>query len=105
MKLSERLRTELRLFAYYLANGTVGAGRGDILPIDFDYSDVLQQASALEMIFAIWSNVLDLDDDGKPVNADYARTRAAQWIRQYCDRDYEVNPPFEEWETELPFDL
>ncbi|WP_435830459.1 DUF7677 family protein [Micromonospora echinospora] len=27
--------------------------------------------------------------------------RAAQYVRRYCDPDYVVDPPFEDWETEL----
>jgi hypothetical protein len=27
--------------------------------------------------------------------------RAAQYIRQFCDRDYVVQPPFAEWEVRL----
>ncbi|WP_457784811.1 DUF7677 family protein [Streptomyces mirabilis] len=27
--------------------------------------------------------------------------RVAQWIRRYCDPTYEVEPPFQAWETEL----
>jgi len=48
-------------------------------------------------------NVLELDEGGSPVNANEAEIRAAQYIRAYCDRTYEVNPPFEERELDRPW--
>jgi hypothetical protein len=63
----------------------------DYLPETWDY----------EAIFAVFSNVLPIDQNGKPVNADRARYRAAQYIRTFVDKNYVVTPPFETWETEL----
>jgi len=31
----------------------------------------------------------------------YAEKRAAQYIRQYCDKSYSVDKPFEDWEVAL----
>jgi hypothetical protein len=33
-------------------------------------------------------------------NARHAEFRAAQYIREYVDRGYEIEPPFEDWEIE-----
>ena len=38
----------------------------------------------MEICFAIFVNVLELDDSGQPVNEKYAEKRAATWIYQYC---------------------
>jgi hypothetical protein len=40
--------------------------------------------SQMEICFAIFVNVLELDDSGQPVNEKYAEKRAATWIYQYC---------------------
>jgi len=99
-KLSENIREELRLFAFYLANGTVDV---NLLDVDGtgDYSSIFEMGSPLEQVFAIWSNVLEIDDKGEVVNAGEAKKRAAQYIRRYIDSDYIVEPPFEAWEVEL----
>jgi len=96
-KLNESFRSDLRFFAFYLANGTLC---NDILG-DFDYSEFLTWGSNLEMAFAIWSNVIQLDDEGNSLNSEVAAERVAQFIRRYIDKDYEVQPHFEPWETEL----
>ncbi|MFD4402486.1 hypothetical protein ACFWPH_06935 [Nocardia sp. NPDC058499] len=92
------VRAAIRFFAFYIANGTV-----DLELLDgIDYKpQLMASGSALEMVFAIFTNVLRIDEAGKVVNEDEAQERAAQWIRAYCDREYRVDPPFEAWETEL----
>ena len=97
-KLSPEFRGALRTFSFWIANGTAG------LPLlqGIDYRQTLvEEPSLLEITYAIFANVLELDESGAPVNAKYAEFRAAQYIRQYCDRSYEVSPPFEGWEVEL----
>lgn len=97
-KLPTQLRGELRLFAFFLGNGTLSS---DVLD-DFDYTAQCgDDPSALEQVFAIWSNVLELDQSGNATNAAEAAKRAAQWLRRYLDDTYVVSPPFEEWELEL----
>jgi hypothetical protein len=39
----------------------------------------------MEQIYAIFANVIELDEDGVVVNAKYADRRAAQWLRRYID--------------------
>ncbi len=98
MRLSNSFSGALRTFSYWVANGSVG----DPLLKDIDYRPVLQkEPSAMEQIYAIFANVIELDDDGNVLNAKYAERRAAQWLRRYCDRTYEVVPPFEDWEIKL----
>ncbi len=100
-KLSAHLRGDIRLFAFFLANRTVAP---DLLSIDGDDDyrpNLVTFGSELEMVFAIFTNVLEIDENGDPTNASWAQRRAAQWIRSYVDPSYVVDHPFEEWETEL----
>lgn len=92
------VRASIRLFAFYLGNGTL------VMKLlgDIDYQSALgENGSVLEQIFAIYTNVLEIDENGKVTNDEQASYRAAQWIRAYCDPQYEVEPPFEQWECEL----
>ncbi|MGW2324345.1 DUF7677 family protein [Streptomyces sp. NPDC001700] len=92
------VRASLRFFAFYLANGTLDV---DLLD-DVDYRPALFQfGSPLEQVFAIYGNVLRVDESGQVLNDGEAQYRAAQWIRAYCDPGYQVEPPFQAWETEL----
>ncbi len=92
------VRAALRFFAFFLGNGTLAVELLD----GIDYREhLLTFGSDLEMIFAIFANVLRVDDDGQTLNDGDAQYRAAQWVRARCDPDYEVQPPFEAWETEL----
>jgi hypothetical protein len=80
-----------------MANRSVG------LPLleGIDYSCIFREPSALERVYAIFANVIELDDSGQVTNAKYAEHRAAQWIRSYVDSSYRVEPPFEDWEIYL----
>jgi hypothetical protein len=97
MRLSNDIRAELRLFAFYLANRTLCL---EVLR-GVDYSPIFSEPSALEQAVAIYANVLDLDEMGKVRNAEVAQHRAAQYIRSFLDPMYEAQPPFEDWELEL----
>ena len=97
MHLSNELRAELRLFAFYLANRTLCLE----LLRGIDYSAIFLEASELEQAVAIYANVLDLDETGKVSNGGEAQRRAAQYIRSFVDPTYEVDPPFDDWELEL----
>jgi hypothetical protein len=89
--LSHELSGELRLFAFWIANGTVGLPLLDGL----DYwQEMRDSPSLLEQVFAIYANVIRLDDDGAPINAPQAQRRAAEWIRQYMTGE----PPQDSWE-------
>ncbi|MDT0380148.1 hypothetical protein RM572_15410 [Streptomyces sp. DSM 42041] len=92
------VRASLRFFAFYLANGTLEL---DLLD-GIDYRPRLMAfGSTLEQVFALYANVLCVNEHGEVLNAGDAEYRAAQWIRAHCDPSYEVEPPFAPWETEL----
>ena len=57
--------------------------------------------SAIECVFAIYANVIELDQDGLVLNAKYAEKRATDYLRAYCDRSFVVEPPYEDWEIAL----
>jgi len=59
------------------------------------------EPSAIEQAHAIFANVLELDENGRVLNAQHAQRRATDYLRAYCDPDYRVDPPFEGWELEL----
>ncbi|MDB5353256.1 MAG: hypothetical protein JWN86_4503 [Planctomycetota bacterium] len=97
-RLSTSVSGSLRLFAFFIANGTLC----DEIMGDIDYDDVLTDPSTLERMFAIFANVLELDDEGRVLNDDVATRRAAQWLRKSYDRNgYVVEPAFEPYELEL----
>lgn len=97
-QIPEDVRSALRFFAFYVANGTLVM---DLLE-DFDYRPVVMSfGSGLEQVFAIFANVLDVDEAGRVTNYGDAEYRAAQWIRGACDPTYRIDPPFAAWETEL----
>jgi len=74
-QLSEDVRSALRFFAFYLANGTLVL---DLLG-DFDYrSVVMEYGSGLEQVFAIFANVLDVNQAGQVTNYGDAEYRAAR---------------------------
>lgn len=56
----------------------------------------------MEICFAIFVNVLELDGSGQPANEKYAETRAATWIYKYCLGELPPGQPdLEPWEVEL----
>jgi hypothetical protein len=76
-----------------MANGTVN------YPImgGIEYLDIFgEEPSAIEQAYAIFANVIKLDDEGNVLNAKYAEKRPAQYLRSYCDSSYVVEPPFED---------
>jgi hypothetical protein len=97
-KLSSSFSGALRSFSYWVATGSLGYP----LLEDIDYSGLLSnEPSALELAYAIFSNVIEIDENGQVLNAKYAEYRAAQSIRRYMDPSYVIEPPFEDWETML----
>lgn len=96
-RLSHDVRHAIRLFSFWIANRTVGRPLLD----GHDYGCVFEEPSALEQAYAIFANVLEVDDEGGVCNAKAAELRAAQYIRRYVDAGYVVEPPFEEWEVAL----
>lgn len=96
MKLSESFSGALRTFAYFMASGTHYQLKG------VDYLKLYgEEPSAIEQVFAIFANVIELDHNGEVLNAKYAEKRAVDYIRSYCDSEFTVEPPYEDWEIEL----
>jgi len=94
--LSPQFSGALRTFAFWIANRSVG---NPILD-GIDYKCIFEEPSALEQAFAIFANVIELDDSGAVLNAKWAERRAAQYILQYVTGEA-PDPPFADWETEL----
>lgn len=96
MKLSESFSGALRTFAYFMASGTHYLLKG------IDYLKLYgEEPSAIEQAFAIFANVIELDENGEVLNAKHAEKRAVDYIRSYCDPNFKVMPPYEDWELEL----
>ncbi|WP_291728322.1 hypothetical protein [Bernardetia sp.] len=96
MKLSHSFSGALRTFAYFMASGTHYNLEG------IDYINLYgTEPSAIEKTFAIFANVIEIDEEGTVLNAKYAEKRATDYIRSYYDSSFEVSPPYEEWETDL----
>lgn len=59
------------------------------------------EPSAIEKVYAIYVNVMVLDENGEVLNAKYAEKRATDYLRAYCDPNFVVSPPYEDWEIAL----
>jgi hypothetical protein len=96
MKISNDFSGALRTFAYFMASGT------HYMLKDVDYLKLYgSEPSAIEMVFAIFANVIELNEDGSILNFTYAQKRATDYLRFYCDLSFQVSPPYEDWELEL----
>ena len=96
MKLSNSFSGALRTFAYFIASGTHYQLKG------IDYLKLFgEEPGAIETAFAIYANVMEMDEEGNVLNAKYAEKRAVDSIRSYCDPNFIIEPPYEEWETNL----
>lgn len=94
-KLSNEFSGALRTFAYFMASGS------HYMIEDIDYISLYgSDPSAIEMVYAIFANVIEMDEDGKVLNFTYAQKRATDYLRSYCTR-CEVDPPYEDWEIDL----
>lgn len=95
-KLSPSFSGALRTFSFWVANRTLGQP----LLEGVDYSCIFEEPSALEAIYAIFTNVIELDDDGRVLNAKWAEHRAAQYVLEYVTGKA-AEPPFADWECAL----
>lgn len=94
--LSQSFSGTLGTFAYFMASGTQYTLDG------VDYLELYgSEPGAIEQVYAIFANVLQLDEDGRVLNAHYAQKRATDYLRAYCDPTFKVDPPYEDWEVEL----
>ena len=95
-KLSNDFSGALRNFTYFMASGTHYMLKG------VDYLSLYgNEPSAIEQAFAIFANVIILDDSGKVLNAEYAEKLATDYIRRYFDPVYKTTPEYEDWEVSL----
>ncbi len=96
MKLGTSFSGALRTFAYFLSSGTHDMLEG------VDYLSLYgTEPSAIEQVYAIFVNVLELGENGQVLNAQHAQKRATDYLRAYCDPSFVVDPPYEDWETAL----
>ncbi|MDR6781930.1 hypothetical protein ABIE26_001582 [Pedobacter africanus] len=96
MKLSQSFNSAFRKFAYFLSSGTHSNLNG------IDYLSLYgEEPSAIEQTYVIFINVLEMDDAGTVLNANYAEKRATDFLRNYCDKGFTVQPPYEDWELAL----
>ena len=96
MKLHSSVSGALRTFAYFMSSGTHYMLEG------VDYLSLYgKEPSAIETVYGIFANVLELDENGQVLNAQYAQKRATDYLRAYCNPKFKVDPPFEEWELKL----
>ncbi|MFE9399355.1 hypothetical protein [Streptomyces flavidovirens] len=70
----------IRRFAGWLARGSVGQPM--LEGIDY-WEELRESPSQMEICFAIFANVLELDEQGEPVNEKHAERRAAVWLYRY----------------------
>lgn len=75
MKLSNSFSGALRTFAYFMASGSQNTLEG------INYLGLYgEEPSAFEQVFAIYANVLELDEDGNVLNAKYVEKRATNYL-------------------------
>ena len=96
MKLGNSFSGALRTFTYFMASGKQNTLEG------IDYLSLYgEEPSAIEQVFAIYANVIELDQNGDVINAKYAEKRATDYLRSYCDPTFKAVPAYEDWELEL----
>lgn len=86
----------LRTFAYFMSSGS------HYMIDDLDYIKLYgMDPSAIEMCYAIFCNVIEIDDNGRVINFVYAQKRATDYIRSYMNPKYSIEPPLQDWERNL----
>ena len=96
MKLSHSFKSSFRNFAYFLSSGNHYNLKG------IEYLTLYgEEPSAIEQVYAIYINVIEMDEEGTVLNASYAEKRATDHLRRYCDKEFIVTPPYEDWEVTL----
>ncbi|WP_045688172.1 hypothetical protein [Hymenobacter sp. AT01-02] len=96
MKLSTSFSGALRTFTYFMTSGS-----HYMLP-GINYHELYgEEPSVFEQVYAIYANVIEIDENGLVLNGKYAEKRATDYLRSYCDESFEVAPPYEDWELAL----
>ncbi len=94
MKISADVKHTINLFVYYLYNNTLLPG------VDY-LEDLMEIPSNTEMLFAVLTNNLEVDESGKVLNAEYSVNRATLFLKMITDDNgFDPVPPFEKWETD-----
>ncbi|MFJ6054824.1 hypothetical protein [Streptomyces sp. NPDC092307] len=89
----------IRRFAGWVARGSVGHPM--LEGIDY-WEELRESPSQMETCFAVFVNVLELDERGEPINEKYAEHRAAAWLYRYCTGHMPPGEPdIEPWECRL----
>ncbi|MFJ2033557.1 hypothetical protein [Streptosporangium sp. NPDC087985] len=97
--LSQGASGAIRRFAGWVARGSVGHPM--LEGINY-WGELKDSPSQMETCFAIFANVLELDEHGEPINEKYAERRAATFLYQYCTGTLPPGEPdLEFWEVEL----
>ena len=74
-QLSHSFSGALRTLAYFMASGTQYTVEG------VNYLHLYgNEPSAIEQVYAIFANVLEMDENGQVLNAHYAQTRATDYF-------------------------
>lgn len=58
-------------------------------------------SSELELLFSIFFNNAELDENWQVVNYTHAVGRLVEQLKEWCLPDYVAKPPFEQWEREF----
>ena len=99
MKVNKYVCGAVRQFSLWFAKGTLCYPL--LKEIDYVGEIMKEESSFVEQAYGVFMNNLKLDEDGSVVNYKYCENRAAQYVRRYFDRNYEIVPPVEPWECEL----
>lgn len=91
MQLTPSISGSVRTFSYFMAIRTHYMLEG------VDYLSLYgEEPSAIEQAYAIFMNVLELDNEGTVLNFTYAQKRATDYIRAYCDSSFFIEPPLQD---------
>ena len=92
--LSHSFSGALRTFSFWIANGSVGHP----LLEGVDYACILREPSALEQVYAIFANVIEVDESGRVINAEYAeRTKDLPFLDLFEESTPETRKIAEEY--------
>ena len=98
-RLPASVRAAVRDFAYALGNGTLDS-TGLLRGIDYR-PDFAKNSTELQLVFAVFTNVLQIDENGLITNAEEATRRAAAVVRHFHQPSFVVKPPLADWEVAL----
>jgi hypothetical protein len=98
--LSESIRSTVQYFAYRVGTGTLESN-GLLRGVDYRAA-LSRDFGQLQLVFAVFTNVLEVDDHGRVTNAPAATVRAAQVLRRLAQPSYVVDPPLADWEIAQP---